>query len=84
MLMKRLVVALCGVVSLVLTVVAWTTVRDRPLSREYIEVMERARNLSPEVIYYESRRTQDPARLGAKVVGISFDKGRVTLRVIAL
>ena len=46
--MKRLVVTLCGVVSLGLTVVAWTTVRDRPLSREYIEVMERTRNLSPE------------------------------------
>ena len=45
-LMKRLLLAVCGAVSLMLTIVAWTTVTDRPLSREYVEFMQRARSLS--------------------------------------
>ena len=34
--------------SLLLTLAAWNTVRDRPLSREYVEFMQRTDNLDPE------------------------------------
>jgi hypothetical protein len=44
--MKRLVLVVSGAVSLVLTVVAWTTVTDRPLSREYVQFLQRARSVS--------------------------------------
>ena len=44
----RVVFIIAGILSLIASIVAWTTVVDRPLTKQYVEFVQRAGNLSVE------------------------------------